>query len=68
MPLSRDNCKASMKSTATMGKVAGELCKRFRWRKLTSEEIRVRRVLLRVEAIGFTAQDVLDMMEENDGT
>ena len=68
MALSRDARKDAMRSVAAMGEVASRLGKGFRWRKLSSEEIRVRGVLLRVEATGDRARDVLDMMEDNDGT
>ena len=66
MSLTRDGCKASMKSIAMMGETSGELAKDFGWRKLSSEEIHVRSVLWNVHRVGLEARDVLDLMEGND--
>ena len=66
MPHSRDDLKSIMRTTIELAEGTRELVKTFRWRRLTQEEIKVEGVLLRVEAIGFAAQDVLDMMEDND--
>ena len=67
MPLSRDAHKEAMRSTIRAGVDAAELIDSFRWRRLTSEDIKVRRVLMVVHSAGEAARDVLDMMEENDG-
>ena len=65
MPHSRDDLKNMMRTTIELAEGTRELVETFRWRRLTQEEVKVEGVLLRVEAIGFAAQDVLDMMEEN---
>ena len=57
----------AVREVCRTGDTASKLADSFGWRKLSSAEVQMQRVLLKVEAVGFTARDVLDMMEENDG-
>ena len=63
---SRDDLKNMMRTTIELAEGTRELVETFRWRRLNQEDVKVQGVLLRVEAIGFTAKDVLDMMEDNE--
>ena len=68
MPLSRDDYKTAIEAMATIvraGAAADKLGDALRWQRLSSAELRMKHVLSRVGTAGWWAQDVLDMMEEN---
>ena len=73
MPLSepntkeaRDDIKEAMRGAIGFGEAAGELSDLFRWQLSRSDEVLARDVMRKTQRIGLEAQDVLDMMEEND--
>ena len=68
MPLSRDEYKAAMREAIDTGGAAGEMWHKSRWQKLTLENVAAKQVLRSQMRLGLEARDVLDLMEEYDGT
>ena len=62
-----DDMVEAMETISRAGEAAGKLAATFQWQRLTSGELQMQGVLRSVMAAGWTARDVLDMMEENDG-
>ena len=69
-PLTRDEHDEMVEAMGTIsraGDAAGKLAvETVRWQRLTSTEIQMRKVLLKVGRTGWWARDVLDMMEDNE--
>ena len=57
----------AMGTISRAGDAAGKLAvETVGWQRLTSAELQMRKVLLKVGRTGWWAKDVLDMMEEHD--